>query len=305
MCIKREKLFLSFLFFIKEKGDRMKKKLAIFLPILLVIVIIFAVVLSKGSTNTDATTKAGTDETYSTAIVKGDVTGEETTFAIPEFYSCVVYAPKHSEVFFDGEKVEYDERVKCHRIFTEDGGKHTVTVSKYGCNTVTKEVDFDEQRSAEVRVDLTVTDEYIAEVEKVAYDNLLGLIEVCADESGDLSRFNFYSETEKAKIQKTVDKVINDLCVDEGDYTTGKLTVAGLICNGMDERCKTLLSSDDLGGTIVNFTLDYNYTWEFNGENYQDSGVDSNIQNPFIKMDYIDGQWCIRYVYMYMRKSVH
>lgn len=284
----------------------MKRKLLVILPVIFVLIAVSVILVVKHSPDNEESTTAanGTVTSSQSYESTASVNTAGTIHLTPDTVSCVVYAPKNSEVMFDGQNVPYDETVNCYRIFTEVTGKHTVTISKYGCNTVTKEIDFSQQKSAEIHVDLNLTEEYKTEVQKAAYDNLLKLIEICADESGDLSGLNFYGEEDKAKVQSVVDGVINDLMVDEGDYSTGKINIAGLVCDGISSD-DTLSWANDVGGTVVKFTLDYNYTWEYNGESYQDSGVDSEIQHPFIKMDFIDGQWYIRDVHLYMRKSLH
>lgn len=284
----------------------MKRKLLFVLPVIFVLIAVSVIFVVKHSPdNKESTTALG--GTAASSQSSTGTSAENTVGTIhltPDTVSCVVYAPKNSEVMLDGQSIPYDENVNCYRIFTEATGKHTVTVSKYGCSTVTREVDFSQQKSAEIHVDLNITEEYKTEVKKAAYDNLLKLIEICADESGDLSGLDFYCEEDKAKVQSVVDGVIGDLAVDEGDYSTGKINIAGLVFDEISSD-DTLSPTNDVDGTVVKFTLDYNYTWEYNGENYQDSGVDSEIQHPFIKMDFIDGRWYIRDVYLYMRKNVH
>lgn len=282
----------------------MKKKLLAILPVMFVLIVVAVILTLNQSTKSEETTNVNSTVNSQAYESTGFENAAGTINLTPDTVSCVVYAPKNSEVLFDGQNIPYDETVNCYRIFTELTGKHTVTIGKYGCNTVTKEIDFSQQKNAEIHVELHLTEEYKAEVQRVAHDNLLRLIEICKDESGDLSGFNFYCEEEKNKIQTIVDSVISDLMIDEGDYSTGKINIAALECSGITSA-DTLSQSNDIGGTVVNFTLDYNYTWEYNGESYQDSGVDSEIQYPFIKMDCIDGQWYVRDVYLYMRKSVH
>lgn len=284
----------------------MKKKLSTILIIVLICIVFSVIIIVKPNSDNKEITNNKNDTTLSyesTNEFLEDSTGQTINF-MPDMVSCVVHAPKHSEVFLGDQRVPYVESVKYYRLFTQATGKYTLTVSKYGCHTETKEIDFSGQNSAEIYVDLKLTEEYKEEVKQVAHDNLLKIIEVCADESGDLSGLNFYNEEDKIKVQSTVDKVINDLMVDEGDYTTEKLNVLGLVFEDIISD-DILYWSNDIGGTAVKFTLDYNYAWEFNGENYQDSGIDSNIQHPFIKMDYIDGEWYIRDVYLYMRKNIH
>lgn len=284
----------------------MKKKLLIVIPLILVLAVVCGVLLTRCGSQKNQTTENTTSSAVSALHSENGTERQNSTINLtPDTVSLVVYAPKHCEVLFDSEKIPYDEAVNCYRLFTETDGKHTVTISKYGYHTVTKEIDFDREQNAEINVDLTMTDEFPAEIEKAAQDEIIKFIEICADGSGDLSSFNFYTQQDKAKARQVVDGVINDLSVDTEEYTTGKLTVSGLKCDGMLDSHKTLSWNNDPEGCVVNFTLDYNYTWEYNGENYQNSGIDSEIQHPYIKMDYIDGQWYVREVYMYMRKSIH
>ncbi|MBQ8503811.1 MAG: hypothetical protein IJ491_05995 [Clostridia bacterium] len=270
----------------------MKNKLLIIIPIIILVIALAAIGISQKDSST-TTLSAESTEAEKTGI---------TINLTPDTKSLVVYAPLHCEVLFGSQQVPYDETVKCYRLFTEEKGKHIVTISRYGCHTVEKEVDFTKQNSAELHIDLQLTDEYKKELQKVAEENLRRFIEICDNGSGDLSSFSFYTDEDKTKAQAVIDSVTENLSVDSMHYETGKINIAALRCDGIAEGSETIPASYDSRGSVVKFTLDYNYTWKYKNTEDNSSGVNSEIQNPFIKMEYIDGEWYVREIYLYLRK---
>lgn len=270
----------------------MKRKIIIIVTVIAVIASLFAVALTQKD-STDTTSPSGESTTENTG---------NTIHLTPDTKSLVVYAPLHCEVFLGSQKVPYNETVNCYRLFSELKGKHTLTVSKYGCNTVTKEIDFDKEVSAEVKISLTRTEEYEKELLQVAEKNLRDFIAVCNTDEMDISAFNFYAESDKKKIESHLDSVSMDLAVDSMHYSTGDIKISALRCDGVADGGKTDPYEYDAMGTVVKFTLDYNYSWEYKETADDSSGVKSVIIKPFIKMEYIDGEWYVRDLFLQLRK---
>ncbi len=281
----------------------MSKKTIIIIVAVVALIALAAALTSVHSDKDDTDVTLSSVSTTETDTV--NITESTVVNITPDTVCCTVYAPKHCTVLLEGIEVPYNESSDCYRIFAEMTGKHEVTVSKYGYKTVTKEINFDKEKYAELYVDLEVTEEYKKQAEKAAQDILLKFIEVCADGSGDLSGFNFVSEKDKSDAQKVVDGILNNLDIDTEDYKTGKINVSAIKCNGFDKSGNTLSHSNDIEGSVVTFTIEYNYTWEYNGENYQDSGVDSKTFNPFVKLENINGKWYLKTVYLDLKKDIH
>lgn len=276
----------------------------------IIIIVAFAVIAAIGIAVASLQPENdGTDTTQSTvSTAPGSEAGTDGSSVVnisPDTVCCTVYAPKHCTVLLGEAEVPYIESAKCYRLFTELTGKHTVTVSRYGYKTVTKEFDFDKEKFAEMHVSLEATEEYKKEAEKAAQEILADLIEICAEGKNDLSSFSFSSEKDKSEVQKVVDGIISSTDIDTDSYKTGKINVSAIRCNGFDESGSTVSWSDDIEGSIVTFTIEYNYSWKYEGESYQDSGIDSKTFNPFVKLENINGQWCIKSVYLNLKKDIH
>lgn len=246
-----------------------------------------------------------------TAYVPSDTTTPSETTPPPlsapvmESGYLSVKAPKNATVIFDGRQIAYDKGTGIYRTPVASSDTHSLTVSKYGYETITQDIIFVDGSNAEITIDMVATDAYAAEAEAVAKDYLLKIVDICNSGSADLSSIAFLNEEDKATVQSVVDTSVFDMDVDTGEYTTGDIVVNTCSCNGMSEESKTLSPDNPLKGSVVSFTLEYTYTWEYNGSSYQDSGVDSEIHHPIVTVENVDGQWYLTDLYIYFRKNEH
>lgn len=214
-----------------------------------------------------------------------------------------VKAPEHATVLFDGQEIEYNKVVGLYQIFSDDKGPHSLSVSKYGFETVTRELDSHMASSSEVVIEMKATEEYIAEAEAAAEKYLYKITDICNSGIGELSDISFHDDRDRAVIQAVVDAVIADTDVDSEDYITSDISISSCISKSLADTSKTITA--DNSNAVVSFIVEYTYSWEYNGEAYCDSGVDSQIINPVVTLESIDGTWCLKDIYINLRKLRH
>ncbi|MEE1320702.1 MAG: PEGA domain-containing protein [Acutalibacteraceae bacterium] len=284
----------------------MKKKAFIIVAVLVLICTVSAAFLFSGN-KPDA---PPTEETSnSTSVSQTDPSTELNESQISEILKntavITVYAPDGAKVLLDGKEMPYSATAGCYRIIDELKGKHILTVTRDGYESFLKELDLDKEKNYEIRVELTALQSIKVDALKQAEKILPEIIAICDDGSGDLSDFSFYNEEEKNTIQDTVYGIIDELSVDTENYKTGKIKLLNISFDETFSYGDTISVENVTNGRMIKFTADYSYTWEFKSDAYEDSGVDSATANGLILLDYINGQWCIRELYLPLRKNIH
>ncbi len=280
----------------------MKKKALIIIPVLAVLCAVIAVsVFSAKNGNEPASDGTTTvSDSQSTELNESQIAEILKNTAVIS-----VYAPEGAKVFLDGKEMPYSDAVDCYRIIDELSGKHTLTVTREGYESFIKELDLDKEKNHEITVELTALQSIKEDAVKQAEKILPAIVKVCDDGSGDLSSFSFYSEEEKSTIQNTVYGIIDELSVDTENYKTGKIQLTNVLYDDSSTVGDSISQENDSRGRMIKFTAEYSYSWEYKSDGYEDSGVDSAVAKGFILLDYINGNWCIRELYLPLRKNVH
>lgn len=276
------------------------KKLLLLIAAPLAVVLILLIVLAfRGDSSVKEQATPG--NTPSTSEETEAVTTTDAPSADVYYFS--VKAPENATVLFDGQPVEYNKTTGLYQVFSEKKSGIILTVSKYGFETETIELDHD--IGSDIEIEMKATEEYVTEAENAAKNYLMKIIDICNKGTGDLSTIIFFNDEDKTAVQTAVDAAIADMDVDTEDYITSEISVNSCKCEGMADSSKTI-SSDNAGeGSVVSFTVEYTYSWEYNGESYQDSGIDSEVHKPIVTVENIDGQWYLKDIYIYFRKNVH
>ncbi len=280
----------------------MKKKALIIIPVIAVLCAVIAVsVFSAKNGNepaSDGTTSVS--DSQSTELNESQIAEILKNTAVIS-----VYAPEGSTVLLDGTEMPYSDAVDCYRIIDELSGKHTLTVTRDGYESFVKELDLDTKKNHEINVELTALKSIKEDAIKQAEKILTEIVRICDGGSGDLSSFSFYNEEEKSAVQNTVNGIIDELSVDTENYKTGKLQLTNVLYDDSSTIGDSISQENDSRGRLIKFTAEYSYSWEYKSEVYEDSGVDSATAKGLILLDYINGEWCIRELYLPLRKNVH
>ena len=115
----------------------------------------------------------------------------------------------------------------------------------------------------------------------------------------------FYNEEEKNTIQNTVYGIVDELSVDTESYKTGEIQLTNVVYDNSSTAGDSISQEKDSRGRMIKFTAEYSYTWEYKSDAYEDSGIDSAVAKGLILLDYINGSWCIRELYLPLRKTIH
>ena len=275
------------------------KKLLVFIAVPLAIVLILLGVLAFKDKKSDSDITPGNAPSSSES--------SDAAETVPDTELCFfsVRAPEFATVLFDDKAAEYNKDTGLYHIFTEKKDKHTLTVSKYGFETVTRDIIFEENGNSEIVVEMNATESYLKEAENAAKDYLMKIVDICNKGTGDLSTIIFFSDEDKTAVQAAVDSAIADMDVDTEEYLTSEISVNSYKCEGIADESKTISPENSTKGCVVSFTVEYTYTWKYNGENYKDSGIDSEVHKPIVTVENIDGLWYLKDIYIYFRKNVH
>lgn len=207
-----------------------------------------------------------------------------------------IYAPPYCLVTLDDEKVEYNDTIKCYAAELKKG-KHTLTVSKDGCEAVKKEINAN-SNSSEIKLELNYTADFIDEGEKTAQELLERLFNKCWSLDCDLSEFNFYTEADKDKVENTVSGIISSLEDNlSAEYSVGDPTIS--LTPVSSDTDKSLCRYDsDSNALVYPFNIEYSYTWSFKSDTYKNSGQVKKDHTAHLTIEKIDGEWYIRNLYL-------
>ncbi len=213
-----------------------------------------------------------------------------------------IYAPMHCLVTLDGKAVPYNDTINCYAAEIKKQGKYLLSVSREGCKSFETEITADKD-NYEISIDLEYTAEFLQEAEKKAETLLTDIIKKCWELDYDLSAYSFYSQTDKNRLDTVISSVISGL--ESGlsaEYSVSELTVNMIPSqnSGEDSLCRHDTVENPL---MFSFMTEYTYTWEYKGDSYSDSGVQSKIHKPYIVIEKIDGIWYIRDLYLNLSNS--
>lgn len=280
----------------------MKKKSLIIIPVTVVILAALAVFIFTDKNNPG--TIPGTAPAQSDISQSTDLNESQISELLKNTAVISVYAPDGAKVLLDGREMPYSDAVDCYRIIDTLSGKCTLTVTRDGYEKYEQELDLDKEKNYEIRVELTALPSAKEDAVKKAEEILPEIVGICDNGSGDLSGFSFYNEVEKNTIQNTVYGIISELSVDTENYKTGKIKLTNVIYDDSSPVGDSISQENESRGRLIKFTAEYSYSWEYKSDGYDDSGIDSAIAKGLILLDYINGQWCIRELYLPLRKNV-
>lgn len=282
----------------------MKKKALIIIPVIAIISALIAVFVLSGNKPVEPTSDGTASPSVSETSQPTEFNESQIAEILKNTAVISVYAPEGATVLLDGKEMPYSDAVDCYRIIDELSGKHTLTVSRHGYESFSKELDLDKEKNHEITVELKMKKNFSDDIKAQAEKTLVELIRICDNKSGDLSEFNFVNEEEKSNIQSTVYDVIYELDVDTEEYTTGNLEIIGIKADtDTNLITDTLTSQGGTKGSAVKFTVEYSYSWQWNSNSYQNSGVDTSTANCLVMLDNIDGVWYLRELFLPLRKS--
>lgn len=282
----------------------MKKRVLLIITAIVLVCAVISVFLFAdnkwGSPITQATSTSASDAEHSTELNESQIAEILKNTAVIS-----VYAPEGATVLLNGKEMPYSDAVDCYRIIDELSGRQTLTVTRDGYEDFIKEIDLDKEKNHEITVELTALQSTRDDALKQAEKILPEIIKICADGSGDISSFSFYNEEEKNTIQNTVYGIVDELSVDTESYKTGEIQLTNVVYDNSSTAGDSISQEKDSRGRMISFTAEYSYTWEYKSDAYEDSGIDSAVAKGLILLDYINGSWCIRELYLPLRKTIH
>ncbi len=282
----------------------MKKRVLLIITAIVLVCAVISVFLFAdnkwGSPITQATSTSASDAEHSTELNESQIAEILKNTAVIS-----VYAPEGATVLLNGKEMPYSDAVDCYRIIDELSGRQTLTVTRDGYEDFIKELDLDKEKNHEITVELTALQSTRDDALKQAEKILPEIIKICDDGSGDLSSFSFYNKEEKNTIQNTVYGIVDELSVDTESYKTGEIQLTNVVYDNSSTAGDSISQEKDSRGRMIKFTAEYSYTWEYKSDAYEDSGIDSAVAKGLILLDYINGEWCIRELYLPLRKTIH
>ncbi|MBQ7541582.1 MAG: hypothetical protein IJT44_04755 [Clostridia bacterium] len=246
--------------------------------------------------------------------------------AVPENSPVVKYsilAPHGSTVTVNGKKVNTSPEKEGARGATTDEytisailpGKYTLSVKHSGCKDYTAEMTVYPQNYTEFVDDSDITgsggtsdneykvypictQELQTALQSRAANYAAAIVSAAANETGTVSGVEYYDEDSRQQIQKAVDSVVEQLKDASSDgFSFSKIRVTQF----RPQQTQEELPFDSI--MTFTFEIEYAYTWQYDGEDGEDSGEEERTEDAELMLRETKDGWKVFSVSFSLEKT--